>query len=422
MTVPFKLPALGENIETGEVVQLLVAPGDTVAADQPLLELETDKATIEVPSPAAGTIASIAVSAGDTVKVGQLILTLGDTDDGPTSTPLTTPAEVSAAPAPASATPETVPVMADPAPVPDARATRTVLASPSVRRLARELGVDLADVTGSGAKGRVLTDDVKTYTRQELERPPASGDIPSTGPTLADFSKWGSVDRAPLRGVRHATMRQVTESWRTVPHVTQHDRADTTQFEEVRKQLKTESPDVPLTVTAFAVHVVARALKKFPKFNASLDVAREEIVYKQYVNIGIAVDTDRGLLVPVIRGADQKSLLEISNEIVEIAENARAKRVSVEDLRGGTFTVTNLGGIGGTAFSPIVNHPEVAILGLSRAAHAPVWVDERFEPRLMLPLSLSYDHRLIDGADAIRFLRWVVDRLEQPLLLSLGSI
>jgi pyruvate dehydrogenase E2 component (dihydrolipoamide acetyltransferase) len=204
--------------------------------------------------------------------------------------------------------------------------------------------------------------------------------------------------------------------------VTQHDRADITQFEAVRKKLKKESPGVPLTVTAFAVQVLSMALKKFPQFNASLDLARQEIVYKQYVNIGIAVDTDRGLLVPVITDADRKSLLEISNDISAMAEKARTKRVSVEDLQGGTFTVTNLGGLGGTAFTPIVNHPEVAVLGLSRAAYAPVFVNQTFEPRMMLPLSLSYDHRLIDGADAVRFLRWVADRLEQPLLLSLGNL
>ena len=422
MAVQFMLPALGENIESGEVVQVLVAPGDTVDADQPLIELETDKATIEVPSPAAGTVESVSVSTGDTVTVGQLIVTIGETDGETATEQPVSQAESSPKPAPSVATPDSGPTPGDPpAPVSGSPANRTVLAAPSARRIAHELGVDIADVTGSGGKGRVLTDDVKAYARQVLERAGGSGDTTPIEPAAPDFSRWGKVERAPLRGVRRATARKVSASWRAVPHVTQHDRADITQFEVVRKKLKKESPGVPLTVTAFAVQVLSMALKKFPQFNASLDLARQEIVYKQYVSIGIAVDTDRGLLVPVITDADRKSLLEISNDISAMAEKARTKRVSVEDLQGGTFTVTNLGGLGGTAFTPIVNRPEVAVLGLSRAAYAPVFVNQTFEPRMMLPLSLSYDHRLIDGADAVRFLRWVADRLEQPLLLSLGN-
>ena len=431
MAVQFTLPALGENIETGEVVQVLVAVGDTVAVDQPLIELETDKATIDVPSPAAGTIESLAVGAGDTVAVGQLILTIGGTVGQPgADQPPAPPSAAEQPPAPPSARPAPDAKGPDPdrgpdvpaALAPEAPARPTVLAAPSVRRIARELGVDVSEVAGSGAKGSVLTDDVKAHARQVLERARQGGDAVSVEPTTPDFAKWGQVERVRMRGVRRATARQMSLSWRTVPHVTQHDRADITQYEAVRKKLRKESTDVSLTVTAFAVHVLTTALKKFPQFNASLDLAREEIVYKHYVNIGVAVDTDRGLLVPVIRDADQKSLLEISNEITVIAEKARTKRVSVEDLLGGTFTVTNLGGLGGAAFTPIVNYPEVAILGLSRATYAPVLVDQTFEPRMMLPLSLSYDHRLVDGADAVRFLRWVVERLEQPLLLSLGDV
>ena len=225
-----------------------------------------------------------------------------------------------------------------------------------------------------------------------------------------------------MRSIRRATVRQMTRAWQAIPHVTQHDQADVTQFESVRKRLKKESPDIPLTVTAFTVKALAAALKKFPQFNASLDVAREEIIYKQYINIGVAVDTDRGLLVPVIKDADTKTLIQISLEISALAEKARSKSVTLDETQGGTFTVTNLGGLGGTFFTPIINYPEVAILGLSRSTYAPVLVNQQFEPKLMMPLSLSYDHRLIDGADAVRFLRWVAEHIEQPLLLSLVEI
>ena len=441
MVIDFRLPELGENIETGDIVQVLVKPGDTIETDQPVLELETDKATIEVPSPAGGTVGQVAVKNGETIAVGQLVLTIetADTTVSPAPDRATTqsaPGAEPRAPAPSESAPraslETPPPSADVplvAPVPPPAASppatcpsRTTLAAPSVRRLAREFGVDVADVPGSGARGRVSADDVKAHARRVLQA--ASHTPPSTSaePELPDFTKWGPVERTRMRSIRRATVRQMSRSWRTIPHVTQHDRADVTQFESVRKRLKKESPDIPLTVTAFTVMALAAALKKFPQFNASLDTTGEEIVYKQYINIGVAVDTALGLLVPVVRDADKKTLIQISLEIAALAEKARSKAVTLEEMQGGTFTVTNLGGLGGTLFTPIINHPEVAILGLSRSTYAPVFVNQQFEPRLMMPLSLSYDHRLIDGADAVRFLRWVAERIEQPLLLSLVDI
>ena len=447
MVIDFTLPELGENIETGDVVQVLVKPGDTIETDQPVLELETDKATIEVPSPAGGTVGQVAVKNGETITVGQLILTIDvinttDTTDAKPSPAFDRPTTQSAeeveprAAAPSEPAPrasvETPPPTAEappvaPAPLSSApptatRPSRTTLAAPSVRRLAREFGVDVADVPGSGARGRVSADDVKAHARRVLQSARTSSPPTSEEPELPDFTKWGPVERTRMRSIRRATVRQMSRSWRAIPHVTQHDRADVTQFESVRKRLKKESPDIPLTVTAFTVMALAAALKKFPQFNASLDTAHEEIVYKHYINIGVAVDTDRGLLVPVVKDAGQKTLIQISLEIAALAEKARSKAVTLEEMQGGTFTLTNLGGVGGTLFTPIINYPEVAILGLSRSTYAPVLVNQQFEPRLMMPLSLSYDHRLIDGADAVRFLRWVAERIEQPLLLSLVDI
>ena len=433
MAIEFKLPELGENVETGDVVRVFVKAGDSIAADQPVVELETDKATIEVPAPVAGTVVQVAVSDGETIAVGQLILTI-ETSEGestdtqpPAAAPEPSPP---VAPEPESgrsqdpAPPPLPPVTSEPAPAASpasTRSRRTVLAAPSVRRLAREFGVDVTEVPGSGARGRVSADDVKAYARRVLQSA-RDGSVSTPEPELPDFTKWGRVERKRMRSIRRATVRQMTRAWQAIPHVTQHDQADVTQFESVRKRLKKESPDIPLTVTAFTVKALAAALKKFPQFNASLDVAREEIIYKQYINIGVAVDTDRGLLVPVIKDADTKTLIQISLEISALAEKARSKSVTLDEMQGGTFTVTNLGGLGGTFFTPIINYPEVAILGLSRSTYAPVLVNQQFEPKLMMPLSLSYDHRLIDGADAVRFLRWVAEHIEQPLLLSLVEI
>ena len=478
MATEVRLPELGEGVERADVVRVLVAPGDTVAVDQPLLEIETDRATVEVPSPVAGTVAAVAVEAGASLAVGGLIASLEADGDGPgpadtpaaaetraaaearpasapapgpetdapalpavvppTATspaggaPASSPVAHSgsppppppAAPAPSAAasTPATPPAPAAPAapPSPARPSRRRALAAPSVRKLAREIGVDIDAMVGSGANGRVSLDDVKAHARGAMERlrSPVEPAEPAV-PALPDFSRWGPIERTPMRNVRRAVARRMSQAWQAVPHVTQHDQADISEFEAVRRTLKRTSPGLPLTVTAFAVAVVAAALKEFPQFNASLDTARGEIVYKRYINIGVAVDTERGLIVPVIPRADGKSLATLSAEIAEVAAAVRTTGAPRERLEGGTFTITNLGGLGGTAFTPIVNYPEVAILGMSRSAPAPVWANGRFEPRPMLPLSLSYDHRLIDGADAVRFLRWVADRLEHPLLLEL---
>jgi pyruvate dehydrogenase E2 component (dihydrolipoamide acetyltransferase) len=239
-------------------------------------------------------------------------------------------------------------------------------------------------------------------------------------PALPDFSKWGKIERVSMRAVRRKTAQHLRESWNTVPHVTQNDKADITELEQLRARFapKAEEAGGKMTVTAIALKVCASALKVFPQFNASIDMGKQEIIYKQYINIGVAVDTDRGLLVPVIRDVDKKNIVELAAELTQLSNKARDKKLAPEDMEGGTFTITNLGGIGGTGFSPIVNHPEVAILGLSRSSMEPVWLNNKFEPRLVLPLSLSYDHRLIDGADAARFLRWVAEAFEQPFLLS----
>ncbi len=424
MTREVRLPELGEGVERAEVVRVLVAAGDAVVVDQALLEIETDKATVEVPSPAAGTVIAIGIAAGATIAVGQLILSL-EIDEAAAEAPQPTPAPAAQTlPAQASPTtgPATVPTHApEPVPTPaapESRPARPALAAPSVRKLAREIGVDIDTVTGSGAGGRVGLDDVKAHARRAMAQV-RSGTAATGSPALPDFSRWGPIERAPMRILRRTVARRMSQAWQTVPHVTQHDQANISEFEAVRRTLKRTSPEVPLTLTAFAVAIVAAALKEFPPFNASLDLARHEIVYKRYINIGVAVDTERGLIVPLIKDADQKSLGALSTEIAALATKVRTTGASREDLEGGTFTITNLGGLGGTAFTPIVNYPEVAILGLSRSAPAPVFINDRFEPRPMLPLSLSYDHRLIDGAAAVRFLRWVADRFEHPLLLEL---
>ena len=427
-----KLPELGEGIERADVVRVLVSVGETVAADQALIEIETDKATVEVPAPAAGTITAIAVKAGTTIAVGAVILTLDSTSTAPADTPTTStasdaptaPAEAATsagappAPSPAPVRPPVSPRPALVSPRTGPTTGRRALGSPSVRKLAREIGVDIDTVAGTGAAGRVSIDDVKAHARHALSQL-ATGGAPAAAPTLPDFSRWGPVEREPMTRVRRTVARRMSQAWQTVAHVTQHDRADVSEFEAVRKTVKKTSPDLPLTVTAFAVAVVAAALKAFPKFNASVDTDRNDIIYKRYINIGVAVDSERGLLVPVIKDADQKSLGVLSTEIAALADKVRTRKVGPQDLEGGTFTITNLGGLGGTSFTPIVNYPEVAILGLSRTAPSPVYVNDRFEARPILPLSLSYDHRLIDGADGVRFLRWIVTRLELPLLLEL---
>jgi pyruvate dehydrogenase E2 component (dihydrolipoamide acetyltransferase) len=449
----FKIPELGENVASGDVTRVLVNVGDTIARDQPVVELETDKATIEVPSSVAGVVKEIKVKRGDKVKVGAVVLTL----DAPDAAPAKASAPESASPAPAAEQPQAppppsapaspqapspgptrvVPMPVRPAPeVPAPQAGAAVKAqgergpaapaSPAVRRLAREIGVGVNDVQGTGAGGRITQEDVKEHARRILSSVGAAGAgapgvAARAGRPLPDFQKWGEVERQPWSNIRRATAEHLGYAWATIPHVTQFDKADVGALEEIRKQFKERVAKAGgnLTVTAMLVRVLATAVKTFPQFNASIDAERGEIVYKKYVNVGVAVDTDRGLLVPVIRNADAKNIMEIAVELQRTAERAREKKLTLEEMSGGGITISNLGGIGGTYFTPIVNWPEVAILGVSRATTEPVWRDGQWQPRQMLPLSLSYDHRVIDGADAMRCLRWIVEAIEQPFLLSL---
>lgn len=435
----FILPNLGDGVAQGDVLKVLVKAGDTIKVDQPVVELETDKATIEVPSDVAGKVKEVKAKPGDKLKPGQVVLIMENGASavaaGASGASGADP-DASAAPvAPAVERPKVVDIAAGrPAatvaavPAPSAASVVTAApAAPSVRRLAREIGVDVSQVTGTGPGGRITQDDVKEFAKRVMNSFGSGGQAAAasrpagSGPALPDFSKWGEVERKAMSGIRRKTAEHLSFAWNTIPHVTQFDQADITNLEAMRKKYRGEAEKAGgnLTVTAVAAKVIATALKAFPQFNASVDAAGEAIVYKKYINVGIAVDTDNGLLVPVIRNADQKNLIQLSVEINLFAEKAKARKLTLDEMSGGSMSISNLGGIGGTSFTPIVNWPEVAILGISRGGYEPVWNGTAFEPRQMLPLSLSYDHRLIDGADAIRFLRWVVEALENPFTLAL---
>ncbi len=426
-TAEFRLPELGENIESASVVKILVAVGQKIEKDQTVVELETDKATVEVPSSIGGTIQKIHVVEGGQAKVGDVILTLGALMEVVGSAAVEKAKTIADAEALSEKIPETTVEEArapvsfhDVQPMGVSMPAHPAPAAPSVRRLAREIGIDINKVAGTGPAGRISIDDVKRHAKRlNTERAAAPGAFPLI--SLPDFAKWGEIDKQPMSNVRQKTAQQMARAWSNVPQVTQFDKADITDLEEHRKRFgqKVELAGGKLTVTAILVKVVASGLKTFPQFNASIDMAKNEIISKKYYNIGIAVDTDRGLLVPVIRDADAKNIVQLSKMLAEIAEKARSKKLSLEEMQGGTFTITNLGGIGGTGFSPIVNYPEVAILGVSRSSVEAVYKEGQFVPRTMLPLSLSYDHRLIDGADAARFLRWIVEALQDPFVLAL---
>jgi pyruvate dehydrogenase E2 component (dihydrolipoamide acetyltransferase) len=446
----FRLQELGENISEGDLVRLMIAPGAKVSEGQPVMELETDKAVVEVPSSVSGVVNEVKVKEGEKIKVGQVIFTLlgGAASQVETVRPASRPVEhvsgqhgarlaFQAAIRAEGKTEEQALPPDQPRPQPPAFSMPVQLgkvagtehrdpvpAAPSTRRLAREIGVDIYTVKGTGPGGRISEDDVKAHAKALMTAVATGAPAPRAGhfiePKLPDFAKWGKIERVSMRGVRRKTAEHLAESWNTIPHVTQHDRADITELEQLRARFapKAEQAGGKMTVTAIALKVCAAALKVFPQFNASIDMEKEEIVYKQYIHIGVAADTDRGLLVPVIRDVDKKNIVELAVELSQLSQKAREKKITLAEMEGGTFTITNLGGIGGTAFTPIVNHPEVAILGLSRSRMEPEWIGGKFEPRLILPLSLSYDHRLIDGADAARFLRWVAEAFEQPFLLS----
>jgi pyruvate dehydrogenase E2 component (dihydrolipoamide acetyltransferase) len=441
----FRLPELGENIHQGELVRLMIAPGSKVSEGQPVMELETDKAVVEVPASVSGVVKEVLVREGQKVQVGQAIFTLEGgaipAQEKRSSAPVEHVSGQQAArlsfqmamraegkteeqalpPDQPQATPPTFAMPAQLGKVAGTEHREPVAAAPHVRRLARELGLDIYNVAGTGPGGRISEDDVKAYAKTTLiaaQQAPQATRLAE--PKLPDFTKWGKVERVSMRGVRRKTAEHLREAWNTIPHVTQHDRADITELEQLRTKFapRAEEAGGKMTVTAIALKVCASALKVFPQFNASIDMEKEEIAYKQYIHIGVAMDTDRGLLVPVIRDVDKKNIVELATELSQLSKKARDKKLTPDEMEGGTFTITNLGGIGGTAFTPIVNHPEVAILGLSRGRMEPEWIHGKFEPRLILPLSLSYDHRLIDGADAARFLRWICEAFEQPFLLS----
>jgi pyruvate dehydrogenase E2 component (dihydrolipoamide acetyltransferase) len=427
MHTEFRIPDLGENIDSGEVVKLLVNVGDEVKPEQPLMELETGKAVVEVPADTAGRITQILIAEGDHVSVGQAVFALET--DAVAASPKPAQPVVAPTPAPAAPPPSPVQPIAPPAPV---REPSAIPAAPNVRRLARELGVELAMVKGSGPDGHISEGDVRAAASKVAAPPPTAvpvftsplagaQSLPGAPVSLPDFSRYGRIERKPMSSVRLATAQHLLMAWTAIPQVTQYDSADITVLNDLRKRYGpgVEAAGGKLTVTAVLVKVVASALRQFPHFNASVDMAAREIIEKDYVHVGVAVNTERGLLVPVIRDADRKNIMELAVELARATTKAHNRELKPADLEGGTFSITNLGTIGGTHFTPIVNWPEVAILGISRARNEPVWREDKFVPRLMLPLSLSYDHRVIDGADGARFLRWICEALEQPFFLAL---
>jgi pyruvate dehydrogenase E2 component (dihydrolipoamide acetyltransferase) len=422
------IPDIGEKIESGDVVSVLVKKGDTVTADDPILEFETDKAVVEIPAPDTGRIVEVLVESGQTVEVGAVIARIetdaeasAEPDDsGPSQeqAPVKETAEIEEAPEPGAEpvrTSANFDKVEDTPPIGD-----TAPASPSVRRTARELGVNIDDVVGSGPGGRITVEDVKAHARRLVSGGVSGSAAPRQAVSLPDFSRWGEIERERMSKVRSLTADSMAAAWSLVPHVTQFDMADITDVEAFRKKYArpVESAGGKLTVTAVLLKVLAGALQKFPKFNASIDPQAGEIIYKKYCNIGMAVDTERGLLVPAIRDVDKKSIKDLAIELTSLAQRTRDKKISPDELDGGTFTVSNQGSIGGVNFTPIVYWPQVAILGVSRSSTQPVYLDGELRPRIILPLSLSYDHRIIDGAEAARFLDWVARSLEQPFIMS----
>lgn len=417
-----RLPELGDNVTQATVVGVLVKEGDPVAPGQPLLELETDKAVMEVPAEAGGVVKRVLVRVGEEVRPGQPFLELAAVDaEAPPKAKEDQASSRGASPAepPKPEAPPPVAVASPPAPEPGER--RLVPAAPSVRRLARELGVDILKVQGTGLAGRITEEDVRRAAGL-LETPRPSEPLPPA-PRLPDFGQWGPVRREPMSGVRKATSRAMAQAWAQVPMVTHFDEADITELEALRKRYakKAEERGFRLTLTAFLLKALALTLRAYPKFNASLDPERQEVIYKDYVHIGVAVDTPHGLLVPVIRDVDKKGVLALARELQALSERARERKLTPEEMQGGTFSLSNLGGIGGVGFTPIVNWPEVAILGVSRSQVKPVWDTEKeaFVPRLLMPFGLTYDHRLIDGAEAARFCRHLAGLLEDPVGLAL---
>lgn len=426
MSIEFKLPELGENVASGDIVNVLVQEGQEIEANQGVLEIETEKAVVEIPCPHGGKVSKIHVKKGDRVKVGQTLLTVEAEEAAAEPAPAKQPPkdakqppagekrEAAPRPAPATAAP---PTMQPPSGV--------IPAGPAARRVARELGVDLSRVTGSGQRGRVTTEDVKSAAAGPQTAParapsaPAWNIEPVVPPGEPGSDSWGSVRRERISQIRQAIARQMSKSASTIPHVTNYDDADVTDLEQLRKSIPQGflGPNIKLTTLPFVMRAVALALRRHPLVNASLDEEKEEVVYKQYVNLGVAVDTPRGLIVPVVRDADRLSVAQLAQALAEVAEKARSGRFAKDDVRGGTFTISNMGAVGGAYSTPIINHPEAAILLLGRTRWLPVVRDDEIVKRFMMPLSFSYDHRLVDGAAAARFLNEVIGYLQAPAAL-----
>ncbi|HIA50855.1 MAG TPA: 2-oxo acid dehydrogenase subunit E2 [Candidatus Melainabacteria bacterium] len=474
MSVEFKLPDLGEGIHEAEVIAVKVKEGETVKEDQPILEVETDKAVVEIPCPVAGVVEKVNVKAGETVKTGQVMMSfITDGAKAPATAEAKTEAKAEQKHAVGA-----LAAAASGAVAPQARTmggdhigNGKVPAAPAVRRLARELGIDLTQVPGSGPAGRVLNEDVRSYAAGKLEGhfqsgpqtthaqsnattaqsssapakatgvPPCSlkdkygdssgerkpldvgggGGLPAAD--LPDFTKYGATERVPLKSIRRKIAENMTISWTRIPHVTHFDEADVTSFEplRVKHDPKVNEQGGRLTLTVLTLKAVVSGLKKYPQFNASLDEKNGEIVFKHYYNIGIAVATERGLIVPVIKNVDQKSIIELARELKDIAEKTRTGKIELDRLQGGTFTITNIGAIGGTSMSPMINYPECAILGMARAAEKPVVRQGKIEIGTIMPLALSFDHRIADGAEAAYFVRHIIERLEDPFTLLLEA-
>jgi pyruvate dehydrogenase E2 component (dihydrolipoamide acetyltransferase) len=413
-----RVPDLGDFRDV-EVIDVLAKEGDTIALETPLITLETDKATMDVPSSAAGTLEKLHVAKGARVNAGDLVATVRGAGGAAASPPeATAPVTASVAPAPAAVAAPAMPA----APVAEFPDLRAAHASPGVRRFARELGVDLARVTGSGFKGRISEDDVKAHVKRALTAPSRAEAPGGALPRVpeVDFSAFGPVEVKPLGRIQKISGARLQAAWVNVPHVTQHDEADITELEKLRASLKDRaaSRGIKLTPLAFIARACARVIAQFPNFNASLDASGQNLVFKKYLHLGFAADTPNGLVVPVIRDAGRKDIYELARDLGELSAKARAGKLAAAEMQGGCFTISSLGGIGGTAFTPIINAPEVAILGVSRSQQRPVWKDGAFAPRLMLPLSLSYDHRVIDGAQAVRFVVALAEALAAPQSLT----
>ncbi|MCK8601642.1 dihydrolipoamide acetyltransferase family protein [Desulfoferrobacter suflitae] len=438
----FKLPDLGEGIHEGEVVEVLVSVGDAVEDGSPVMIIETDKAETEIPSPVNGVVKQINVKAGDIVKVGDVLMVFteaGEADAKGEARPAGEETKQEGAVEEKAAQPEKEVEeeegqREETAEQPGAKGSKPgpVPAAPSTRRLARELGVDLHSVTASGPGGRVTAEDVRAFAARgqrpreapaetpSTQREPAAPPSPTESGPLPDFTQWGPVERQPLRSVRRATAKRMAQSWSQIPHVTHADEADITGLEAFRRKHKQEvaARGGSLSLTVFALKAAVAALKMFPRFNASLDSEKEEIILKNYYHIGVAVDTDKGLIVPSIRDVDRKSIFQLARELDELLARAREGKVDREDMVGGTFTITNVGPLGGTGFTPIINYPQVAILGLAKARYRPVVMGEegafKIVPRLILPLIVGFDHRVLDGADAARFINTIISALHDP--------